>query len=798
MSPSAPTQTALCYFVAVRGVWPAHLRPPHLGARVFNSLLAEPTPASLRPKHCWRAKIRPQLAGILDLAAPPPRLLLVRMLRRIAVSNGRAVLVYFLALLLLLSPGRFAGAADVSKDLTKIPIADSPSYAKVALVIGVSDYKFARKLNDSNKDARAFYDLLVHQFKFDPLSVTLLTDEPGTPEEQRPSFAYLKHAVNLFLERVDRNSEVVFFYSGHGVRTGDEDYLVPLDADLDDIVGTCVSYDKLKRQLETKTPRRALLITDACRNLSPAKGDTGSGFGQGSASDLPQMAEMFSCQPTQVSWEGSDFQEGVFTHYLLAGLKGDPEASTPGGLVTFDSLQQYVRGKVEAYSAAHFGRLQEPIGRATLGSMVLARGEGNVIVNPVDTIAHLDLASEPAGAKVFVDGQDTGKVTPCNVGVDLGVPRKKAVEIGLELGGCKPLVRTITLQRGVTLPVIWALERLKPQAVPFPGSNPLPGPPAVNPVRPPAHIHVTSEPPGAKVYVDGEVVGTTPCTLDKDFGGLKTKQIEVRVETQGFRPSVRTMDMERGTWYDIDCPLERIYAAPIAALNPKDGSEMVYVPAGPFVMGDDHVTNNPRRTVTLDAFWIYKNDVTVAQYRKFCQATGREMPTAPEWRWKDDHPIVNVSWDDAHAYCEWAGAALPTEAQWEKAARGTDGRKYPWGDQWDSAKLQCSKKAAWDAGSTAPVGSCPAGASPYGCLDMAGNVQQWCADRLDVNYQKSASQKNPTGPSFDFDVWRVLRGGSWHFREESSFRCAFRNNFNVVPSVRLGDLGFRAVRAGLN
>ena len=330
--------------------------------------------------------------------------------------DRRAIVFCLLAALSLLSPFRFA-RADVAKDLTKIPIADSPSYAKVALVIGVSDYKFAHKLNDSTKDARAFYDLLVHQFKFDPLSITFLTDEPGTAEEQRPSFAYMKHAVTLFLQRVDTNSEVVFFYSGHGVRAGDEDYLVPLDADLDDIAGTCISYDKLKRQLETKTPRRALLITDACRSLSQAKADTGSGFGQGAASDLPQIAELVSWQPAQVSWEGADFQQGVFTHYLLAGLKGDAEASTPDALVTFDSLQQYVRGKVKAYTAAHFGRVQEPIGRTTLGSMVLARGQGELVV--VDPLAHIHVTSDPPGARVYVDGQVVG-TTPCTVDQDLG------------------------------------------------------------------------------------------------------------------------------------------------------------------------------------------------------------------------------------------------------------------------------------------------------------------------------------------------------------------------------------------
>jgi formylglycine-generating enzyme required for sulfatase activity len=207
---------------------------------------------------------------------------------------------------------------------------------------------------------------------------------------------------------------------------------------------------------------------------------------------------------------------------------------------------------------------------------------------------------------------------------------------------------------------------------------------------------------------------------------------------------------------------------------------MVFVPAGHFLMGEVDIEQNPCRTVTLDAFWIYKNDVTVAQYRKFCQATGRQMPQPPGWGWKDDHPVVNVTLENAEAYCRWAGMALPTKAQWEKAARGTDGRRYPWGNEWDPGKLCCS--VGQHRGSTAPVGSYPAGASPYGCMDMAGNVWQWCADW----YGNPASRQD-----------YVLRGGSWNYNFEIFFRCGSRGV--TGPVSRDGGPGFRcAVRADLN
>jgi len=164
-------------------------------------------------------------------------------------------------------------------------------------------------------------------------------------------------------------------------------------------------------------------------------------------------------------------------------------------------------------------------------------------------------------------------------------------------------------------------------------------------------------------------------------------------------------------------------------INSKDGSELILIPAGEFLMGsldiDSQVVSNekPQHKVYLDAYYIYKNDVTVAQYRVFCRVKRRKMPGLPDWA-KDDHPMICVTWDDAIAYAQWAGAALPTEAQWEKAARGQDGRLYPWGNAWDASKCQCSKVQWGDAGKTSPVGTFPSGASPYGVLDMVGNVEQ--------------------------------------------------------------------------
>ena len=208
----------------------------------------------------------------------------------------------------------------------------------------------------------------------------------------------------------------------------------------------------------------------------------------------------------------------------------------------------------------------------------------------------------------------------------------------------------------------------------------------------------------------------------------------------------------------------------------KDGAEMILIPAGEFIMGspegegddDEH----PQHTVFLDAFYIDKYEVTNAQYKKFMEATEHK---APEY-WDNEkynqpnHPVVSVTWHDAIAYTKWAGKRLPTEAEWEKAARGTDGRKYPWGNEWDSSKAN-SYGTSDGYEYAAPVGSFPDGASPYGVMDMAGNVWEWCADLYDGDYYSRSLQQNPKGP--DSGSRRVLRGGGWD-DNASYLRCARR------------------------
>jgi formylglycine-generating enzyme required for sulfatase activity len=227
-------------------------------------------------------------------------------------------------------------------------------------------------------------------------------------------------------------------------------------------------------------------------------------------------------------------------------------------------------------------------------------------------------------------------------------------------------------------------------------------------------------------------------------------------------------------------------------VNPSDGVVMVYVPEGEFLMGSEDQDawdrEKPEHTVYLDAYWISKHPVTNQEYRA-CVEAGECRDPGNTQDYSDPayeaHPVRYVNWHDAQTYCEWAGGRLPTEAEWEKAARGTDGRRYPWGDENPTCSL-ANYSGCVDE--TTPVGSTPAGASPYGALDMAGNVWEWVADWYADDYYSRALDENPSGP--DSGDYRVLRGGSWGVNE---WYLRVSNRLGRYPGNWYNNNGFRCL-----
>ena len=260
-------------------------------------------------------------------------------------------------------------------------------------------------------------------------------------------------------------------------------------------------------------------------------------------------------------------------------------------------------------------------------------------------------------------------------------------------------------------------------------------------------------------------------------------------------------------------------SAPASTVNDGHG-DLVLVPAGSFKMGDTFGDGLPRErpahTVELDAFYIGKYETTNGDWRKFRDDPGYDDPKfwpsgkpfpkdqVPYWTQannhgggtpdSDDYPVLGVNWDSAVAYCNWLSAKtgkkyrLPTEAEWEKAARGTDQRRYPWGNEINHSFANYVGTSKFDTGMK--VGSFPKGASPYGALDMGGNVMEWCSDWYSRDYYSVSPKKNPKGPATG--AYRVVRGGSF-FLEAFDLRTYARSAaWPSFQSLRM--LGFRVAR----
>jgi formylglycine-generating enzyme required for sulfatase activity len=250
------------------------------------------------------------------------------------------------------------------------------------------------------------------------------------------------------------------------------------------------------------------------------------------------------------------------------------------------------------------------------------------------------------------------------------------------------------------------------------------------------------------------------------------------------------------------------------------GVAMRLVPAGEFSMGRDadnalsecqkyrndcqrdwFTAEDPLHTVYLDAFYMDKYEVTNAMYAACVKAGACTPPHADSSATRNsyygnaafgNYPVIAVDWNQAKAYCEWRGARLPTEAEWEIAARGTDGRIYPWGNNAPTCSLANFDPSGGSecVGDTSTVGNYPDGVSPYGIYDLAGNVWEWVADWYDEHYYANSPYRNPQGPASG--EYRVLRGGLWY---DNGLNLRASNRGRLAPDLWLNDIGFRCSRS---
>ncbi len=537
-----------------------------------------------------------------------------------------------------------------------------------AICIGINDYEDNSiiDLKKARNDAIELGKVLKEYGQFD--RVYVMTDDLNPRGEDYPKLMNIRRKMDFLKGFIDAEDLVLFSFSGHGIANSEgEGYLVTADSYREDFQGSSLKVKEIIEWLKEVKVKKSLLLLDACREK----------FQEGKAINLNGLkaerflqaevgAVFYSTKSGWFSYEEKEGDFGVFTRYVIDGLKGGADstqiAGNGDGIVTFLELASFVEEGVSNW-ALNKGKKQRPY--------------------------------------IGIFGEKYGDLA-LSAYIKTGDQEKKDEEI--------------------------------------------------------------------KEQVISEV---------------KPEDVKV-VESKGI-PVNRN---ETGYW-------EADYG---------DGIIMVYIPEGEFTMGsnDGNDDERPLHKVYLDGYWMGKTEVTVGQYKTFISETGHRFLPGSVYKYSpgDNHPAIGVSWDDANSYCKWLSKKtglrfkLPTEAQWEKAARGTDRRKYPWGnhepyyrDKWyaNYATHDSLGKRGKDGFQfTAPVDSYPQGASPYGILNMAGNVWEWCNDWYGSDYYKESTYINPMGPTAGPN--RVVRGGGWNFYAEN-IRCT--NRFDFEPSYLNRPVGFR-------
>ena len=583
------------------------------------------------------------------------------------------------------------------------------SAEKWALLVGINNYpNDISPLRYCVADVVAFRDALVNVAGFKRDKIFLMTDK--MEGQMEPTNINVVKRLGILAKQVQPQDTFVFYFSGHGIVNDGSSFLLAVNSDTatqDTLEMSAVPLDRVSKILSTVKAQQLLTVIDACRN-NPETGRSGEdnvltddfsrGFKirrrSGNGGQPSVSATLYVCNVGERAYEWAEKGHGVFSYYLLEGLKG--EAVNSQGEVTVTGLAEYTQSNVVKWAEEFRGKKQTPWLSLQGGAkLVLAEGVDKVEATaPLRTTSSIDTEAE-----------------------------------------------------------MWAMVK-----------------------------------DSSDISDIEDFLSTFPAGKLSALARLKLKQLQRKAKAEPPVESKRKLNIK-----------------------------MVRIPAGRFEMGaakkkrrsEDWLKDAlPVHTVELDAFSVSAYEITVGQYQQFVAATGhRALPDISKYSPTDDHPVVGVSWYDAEAFCEWAGMRLPTEAEWEYAARGElKGKKYPWGDQEpDGSQCNFADKrsdrtlreldAKWthadmsvDDGyaKCAPVGSFPP--NGFGLYDMAGNVAEWVADRYDENYYGQSASRNPKGPRSGEKA--VLRGGIWH-NDSLYLRVARRNRSG--PHIRNISLGFRCV-----
>jgi formylglycine-generating enzyme required for sulfatase activity/uncharacterized caspase-like protein len=711
--------------------------------------------------------------------------------------------------------------------------------SKFALVIANTDYQDASfaKLTAPGKDAEEFAQVLRELAAFDDVQILLNEGESKTRRSIARFFTERKRDDLLLLYFSGhgvRNEQGQLFLAANDTEIS----ILEASGIPADFVTSSMNNSRSQRQLlildccnSGAFAHGSKSATGVGKSMGIATAFEGSGFGR---------VVLTATDATQYAWEGDkvigDTQKSVFTHFLIEGLKGDADRDGDGH-IDVDELYDY------AYEQIVRRTPKQTPGKWSYrqqGDIVLRENLKPREVKPTPLPSELiEMLSHPNSGVRRAAIQDLISLLE---GKHLGLARaaeEKLREIAenddsltLRRSASETLIaHGIMMEQPVPVeiakekqpeekPIVsiekkTELENLSSQAIQYELNgdfwNALQTYYQINKIDPlfprvdvkiaelerelrPKPVPVPKEVEIGKSVVDNKQILSNRRISLRVIGGFVAILFVLGVFI--FRPaldvifasptpsSTQTSQLKAT---DIPLPIETL----LPPITGKDGMTLLYVPAGKFKMGsdDDLPDEKPLHTVYLDAFRIDKTEVTNAKYAKCVQDGKCKQPssTSSETHYIyyensefDNYPVIYVNWDDANAYCAWAGRRLPTEAEWEKAARGTDGRTYPWGN--DSPNDTLLNYNNYSGQDTKEVGKYPNGASPYGALDMAGNVSEWVADWYDESYYATLGEKarNPQGPA-NGQV-HVLRGGSY-FSNYYSVRSSERTLYEISGPV---------------
>ncbi|MFZ0258169.1 MAG: SUMF1/EgtB/PvdO family nonheme iron enzyme, partial [Gammaproteobacteria bacterium] len=598
-----------------------------------------------------------------------------------------------------------------------------------AVVIGVSDYDDERlKLRFADRDAEAFKEFLTT-----PRGGRFASDHLRFLPNRKATAENIRDALGTFLGAVQPEDYVVIFLAGHGLpdpRDAEDFYFLPYDADLDRLPSTAISMWEVRRWVEKIKAERVLLIADACH--SGAMGSKGVARGLNAINRyLQKLGESYETVVTLTSSSGYQLSQedkkwgsghGVFTYHLLRALREDATQADKNkdGIVDAEEAFLYVVPRVIQETKGN----QLPDRSGDLGSGI-----------PLAVVSPEKSPASGASVKRSAPEPSATKAPPARLHALLRecATHLKANRLTTGQGGnaVDCYLEVLKLDRG-NAEALAGLDRVVDQYAEWA-----------------EHALSRKQFTRAKTYLD---------------------------RMASVNPEHPRLVALRDQWAGRDTTAITSVERPQPAGNAQSATaavpEMVVIPAGAFWMGSDKARDSeaygsefPRHRVTIDRpFAIGKYEVTFDDYEQFARATGRALPDDEHWG-RDHRPVIKVSWEDATAYTEWLSQQtgkryrLPTEAQWEYAARAGTETRYWWGDDIGRHRANCRGCGSqWDNKQTAPVGSFEA--NPFGLHDTAGNVWEWVQDCWHDNYEGAPTD----GSAWETDDcrFRVFRGGSWY------------------------------------